>query len=103
MSNNDPRLEAAVAAFGDYVVPGMRERIQQTLAAADAVAPSPWRPTHQHRKGGLYRVIGRGLIEASKAPAVIYEAEDGTLWVRPETEFDDGRFTPLPQKEGRSC
>lgn len=55
----------------------------------------PWEPTHRHRKGGEYRILKRGKMEADLSPVVIYEAQDGTVWVRPEAEFDDGRFTLL--------
>ena len=58
--------------------------------------------THRHYKGGLYREIGRGKIEADQTPAVIYANEFGEVWVRPAAEFDgpapDGvsrRFIPL--------
>lgn len=61
-----------------------------------------WRPTHRHRKGGLYRVIKENaVIEATMQVAVIYEARDGTWWVRPYGEFFDGRFTLLPPEESR--
>lgn len=58
-----------------------------------------FRPTHRHRKGGLYQEICRGRLEADLTPVVIYRAEDGTIWVRPEHEFDDGRFTPITPGE----
>jgi hypothetical protein len=52
--------------------------------------------THRHRKGGLYRMIARGRIEATLEPCVIYEGiEGGLVWVRSEEEFSDGRFTAL--------
>lgn len=54
-----------------------------------------WSPTHQHRKGGLYRVLGEGIWEPDRSPAVIYDDVEGTVWIRPAAEFDDGRFTPL--------
>lgn len=51
---------------------------------------------YRHRKGGLYLFIGPGRIEASLDPVVIYRSvSDGSLWVRPESEFMDGRFTLL--------
>lgn len=56
-----------------------------------------WRPTHQHRKGGLYQVVGGGFIEADKSHVVIYQDQDGTRWIRPWDEFYDGRFTILPE------
>lgn len=47
-----------------------------------------------HRKGGVYRVIATGLIEATLEPCVVYKAEQGgRVWVRPYDEFNDGRFT----------
>jgi hypothetical protein len=53
-------------------------------------------PTHRHKKGGLYRLIARGRIEATLEPCAIYEGVGtGLVWVRPEAEFGDGRFTPL--------
>lgn len=54
-----------------------------------------WAPTHQHKKGGLYRVLGDAIWEPERTPVVIYDDADGTVWVRPAAEFDDGRFTPL--------
>ncbi|MBS7790256.1 DUF1653 domain-containing protein [Roseococcus sp. SDR] len=57
--------------------------------------PVCWRPTHQHRKGGLYRVIARGSVEADLTPAVVYDDAEGTVWIRPAAEFDDGRFTAI--------
>lgn len=66
-----------------------------------------WRPTHRHYKGGLYREIARGRIEADLSPIVIYDNDHGETWVRPVADFDgivtiDGthsvvlRFTPIP-------
>jgi len=58
-----------------------------------------WQPTHEHYKGGLYRVIGRGLIEADRSPVVIYDNAMGEIWVRPESDFDQTdpfvRFAPI--------
>lgn len=48
----------------------------------------------QHVKSqGLYTVIGEGLQESDLEPVVIYRSLfDGELWVRPTSEFYDGRF-----------
>lgn len=54
-----------------------------------------WQPTHRHKKGGLYRVLGDAIWEPDRTPAVIYDDAEGTVWVRPKAEFDDGRFTKL--------
>lgn len=57
----------------------------------------------KHKKrGSTYTEVGRGFAQASSHPiedmteVVIYKADDGTLWVRSATEFDDGRFEPVP-------
>ena len=54
-----------------------------------------WAPTHQHRKGGMYRVICHGFLESDRSDVVIYDDADGTTWVRAVAEFEDGRFTRL--------
>jgi len=78
---------------------GIAAEIRQ-LAASDAALSQQgqqgWRPTHQHRKGGLYRVITRAELEADLSPVVVYDDANGRVWVRPAAEFDDGRFAPLP-------
>jgi hypothetical protein len=62
-------------------------------------------PTHlkpgarlQHHKGGLYRVEGACLIEASLETGILYRPEHGDgadiLWMRPAPEFDD--LVPTP-------
>jgi hypothetical protein len=59
-----------------------------------------WRPTHKHLKSGhLYREIMRAEIEATLQPCVVYDDKAGRSWVRPENEFDDGRFEPVPAPE----
>lgn len=59
----------------------------------------------QHIKsGGLYTVIGHGLIEADLSPATIYKSLwDGAVWVRPTAEFEDGRFLNLAVDEVTDC
>jgi hypothetical protein len=53
---------------------------------------SRWR----HRKGGEYTVVAVARIEADLMPVIVYQSEkDGSVWVRPIDEFEDGRFTQL--------
>lgn len=48
------------------------------------------------KSGGVYRVSGECLIEATMTEAVIYQSlEDGQTWVRPSHEFYDGRFVNI--------
>jgi Protein of unknown function (DUF1653) len=54
-----------------------------------------WKPTHRHNKGGKYRILHVGTLESDLTPVVIYQALDGTIWVRPSAEFNDGRFTKI--------
>lgn len=91
-----PVMDAVAIAFAKLgIAPNVDVMFPVGAAAMDAAEFSSWRATHRHRKGGLYRIIAHGLIESDKTPAVIYEAEDGTTWVRPKAEFFDGRFTPI--------
>lgn len=53
---------------------------------------------YQHRKGGFYTEIGEGKVQTD-TPLVdydevtVYRSEaDGSVWVRPTKEFNDGRF-----------
>ena len=59
-----------------------------------------WRPTHRHRKGGLYRLLGEAVLEADRSAVVLYDDAEGTVWVRDKAGFEDGRFTALPPREG---
>lgn len=54
-----------------------------------------WAPTHRHRKGGGYRLLCIGVNEADRQPVAIYDDAQGTIWVRDQKEFEDGRFTPI--------
>ena len=56
---------------------------------------------YRHRKrGGTYAVIARGFMQVDgdldNEKVVVYRGEDGRVWVRPEYEFNDGRFERLP-------
>lgn len=58
----------------------------------------PW-PTYRHvKRGGTYTVMGLVTMQVDGSPldmtkAVVYESQaDGSMWVRPLAEFEDGRF-----------
>lgn len=86
-------------------------------------APSPQADLvrYMHRKGGAYEVLGIGKMQSEMweergegtidrpspvepvdmREVVVYRSEkDGSLWVRPREEFEDGRFTILAATEG---
>ena len=50
--------------------------------------------TVRHVKSrGIYEIIGYGKIEKDETPVAIYEQVwEGRVWVRPISEFEDGRF-----------
>ena len=59
---------------------------------------------YRHKKrGSTYTVVGTGELQ-SKLPVeegtklVVYQCEtDGRIWIRPESEFYDGRFEQLEE------
>jgi len=60
-----------------------------------AFGTAKWHPTHRHKKGGGYRLLGYGINEADRTDVAIYDDADGTVWVRSREEFEDGRFTSI--------
>lgn len=57
-----------------------------------------WTPTHRHlKRGSTYRHLAPARMQASEPVAdmsevEVYQGEDGQWWVRPSSEFNDGRF-----------
>jgi len=43
----------------------------------------------------MYRYLHEGILEADLSAVVIYDDQDGKVWVRPKGEFYDGRFSRL--------
>ena len=58
-----------------------------------------WAPTHRHKKGGHYRLLGYGTNEADRTSVAIYDDITGAVWVRSAAEFNDGRFDLLGSAE----
>jgi hypothetical protein len=59
----------------------------------------------KHKKrGGTYEVVGYGEIQTDTplgdyAKVVVYRDETaGHIWIRPVSEFGDGRFEELPSE-----
>jgi hypothetical protein len=69
---------------------------------------TPYASRWKHLKTGhVYKVKGTATIEATMTPAVIYGREDGDdghgWWVRPKTEFLDGRFERIEDRRPCGC
>ncbi len=64
-------------------------------------------PTHRHRKRGtLYQLIGDAVMQCEEEVfdnkrLTLYRGEDGKYWVRPPSEFNDGRFA-AHEKESKA-
>ena len=57
-----------------YVSEGILRALAIVLKATDGGKGNRrWQPTHKHYKGGLYREIARGQLEADRTPVVIYD------------------------------
>lgn len=66
--------------------------------AAEPPTGPPVGSVWRHRKTGTkYVVLHVGMIESGLVPCVVYRLhmEPGVVWVRPVTEFVDGRFENL--------
>lgn len=57
---------------------------------------TPWHPTHRHKKGGGYRLLGYATLEADRSRVAVYDDAEGNVWVRDAAEFEQlERFKPV--------
>jgi hypothetical protein len=77
-----------------------RERADK-LETTVKVLSSGFRRVKHLKRGSTYKIIGHGKIQTEtpltdNAEVVVYVSEaDGSVWVRPISEFMDGRFENL--------
>ena len=70
--------------------------------SAEPAQGEQWQPTHRHVKRGTeYQRLGDAQVQCEDGLtdyelATVYVGSDGGLWVRRKSEFEDGRFAPLP-------
>lgn len=58
---------------------------------------------YRHYKGGIYEFVGDALLESDLTPMVVYRAQNGSLWIRPQEVFHelvevDGKRVPRFEK-----
>ena len=63
------------------------------MAAPDEGRFKPGNKLKHVKTGGFYKVVLLANIEASLAPAYVYESlQSHDFWIRPKAEMEDGRF-----------
>lgn len=67
------------------------ERFGLLMSVEDLQVGSRW--VHS-KSGGVYVLLGLATLERTLEQCVVYRrADGGETWIRPVTEFTDGRFT----------
>lgn len=107
-------LEGALRPFlrilrgaSHHLMDGFELHVERSiLEAARAVLAGDAMERLLHVKSGhlctvLYRSarLQTGAPLSDMEPMVVYE-HDGNIWVRPESEFNDGRFVPIADAKG---
>ena len=51
------------------------------------------------KTGGMYELLHIAVTSDTLKPAVVYQSDDGVIFVRLASEFFDGRFEPVLKKK----
>lgn len=92
----------ALDAFAKEQI-GLVETLEARVATLSAALE--WQPTHRHMLSNReYAVVGQCQVQCKDGltdyeVAVVYRGEDGELWVRRKSEFDDRFTTYLAARE----
>lgn len=111
------RVRAHATGLGEVIARNVSmEHGKLIVAALLASRHLPEGPTHRHvKRGSEYVLLGYGRMQASgwyrdvatvpghsvcepidmREVAIYRSVDDGSYWVRPREEFEDGRFIPL--------
>lgn len=100
-------LDAATASRHHTVTTHTREEhddiVRQAIAAYLSVLSEQPRERWQHvKRGTVYTKVGIAELQMNcdllldGSELVVYRGDDGKLWCREVTEFEDGRFVPAP-------
>lgn len=112
-------LQVAMAAAQNHFEAWVKKTIEAPTGRGDAEMFSALRRTLTHKadqaglmsrarhvkRGTTYEVLGKAKVQAAApitedADVVVYMSEDdGTLWVRPTSEFLDGRFLAVTPED----
>jgi len=114
-------LEEAAKVAEQYDPTDTLTAPKEIAAAIRALSSQPVAvrlPTHRHKKRGTdYVLMGIGKMQAEnwqvskdgfdqsidmEEVAIYRSVDDGAIWVRPRSEFEDSRFEALPASPGAS-
>lgn len=86
--------------FGNVNMP-----IRNFKNAREAIALKNKLRKFEHiKRGTTYTIVGTARVQTTEpmvdyTSVIVYKDESGNLWVRPKTEFFDGRFKEILQDE----